>query len=226
MVIRETPSPFKALIETLHPPLHKLHLALDVSPLGTALGEGDVLDGLLGVGVGGLEDASVATSLLGGALAVDAAAVVGLHGDGAEARLAGIVDALGRLGGVRHRVLHAVVAVAEGAVLVFAQRRVPAALDDTEWAVLGEEVAENPKTTIGTCKRECESLRIDIQHWTQHSTGGKLTWQDRASLGFFKQGRIKSLAEQFQSCRMAINSVVGVAVLYASIYNGHVAEEI
>ncbi|KAK8012069.1 ribonuclease F1 [Apiospora arundinis] len=100
------------------------------------------------------------------------------------------------------------------------------AVDDTEWTVLGEEVAENSKTTIGTCQTACTSFRADIQRWTRHSTGGKLSWQDRASVGFFNQGRIKSLTEQLQSCKLTINSVAGVAVLYASIRNGHVAEEI
>lgn len=87
------------------------------------------------------------------------------------------------------------------------------AVEDTEWTVLGEEVAENSKTTIGTCQTACTSFRADIQHWTRHSTGGKLSWQDRASVGFFKQGQIKSLTEQLQSCKLTITSVVGVAVL-------------
>lgn len=87
------------------------------------------------------------------------------------------------------------------------------AVDDTEWTVLGEEVAENSKTTIGTCQTACTSFRADIQRWTRHSTGGKLSWQDRASVGFFNQGRIKSLTEQLQSCKLTINSVAGVAVL-------------
>ncbi|KAK8073333.1 hypothetical protein PG994_004232 [Apiospora phragmitis] len=100
------------------------------------------------------------------------------------------------------------------------------AVDDLEWTVLGKEVAENSKTTIGTCQTACASFRADIQRWTRHSTGGKLSWQDRASVGFFKQGPIKSLTEQLQSCKSTINSVVGVAVLYASIRNGHATEEI
>ncbi|KAK8872329.1 hypothetical protein PGQ11_002843 [Apiospora arundinis] len=100
------------------------------------------------------------------------------------------------------------------------------AVDDREWTVLGEEVAQNSKTTIGTCQTACASCRADIQHWTRHSTGGKLSWQDRASVGFFKQGRIKSLTEQLQSCKSTISSVVGVAVLYASIRNGHATEGI
>ncbi|KAK8118192.1 uncharacterized protein PG998_006473 [Apiospora kogelbergensis] len=66
-------------------------------------GELDVADGLLGVGVGGLLDLAVAADLDGGALAVDAAVGGRLHGDGAEARLALVVDALGRLGRVRRR---------------------------------------------------------------------------------------------------------------------------
>ncbi|CAJ2508642.1 Uu.00g136680.m01.CDS01 [Anthostomella pinea] len=99
-------------------------------------------------------------------------------------------------------------------------------IDDTKWAVLGQDVAENTKTTVGTCQTACTFFRADIQHWTRNSTAGKLSLRDRASVGFFKRDRIKSLTEQLQSCKLSIASVVNVAVLYASLRNGHVAEEI
>jgi Fungal N-terminal domain of STAND proteins len=86
-------------------------------------------------------------------------------------------------------------------------------LEDQEWESLGGNIAEESKTTISTCTRACDEFRTDIQRWTRHSGHGRLTWQDRANVGFFKQGRIKTISEQLQNCKVTINSVVSIATL-------------
>jgi len=84
---------------------------------------------------------------------------------------------------------------------------------DQEWKSLGRAVAEESKTTISTCTRACDKFRSDLQRWTRHSGDGRLAWQDRANVGFFKQGRIKTMSEQLQNCKVTIASVVGIATL-------------
>jgi len=88
------------------------------------------------------------------------------------------------------------------------------AVKDPEWKSLGETVAHESKVAISNCKRACDMFRTDLQRWTRHSEGGKLSWQDRANVGFFKQRRVKSTSEQLQTCKLTINSVVGIATLY------------
>ena len=87
------------------------------------------------------------------------------------------------------------------------------AMEDQEWESLGSSVVEESKTTISTCTRACGLFRADLQRWTRHSEDGKLTWQGRANVGFFKQGRIKTMSEQLQNYKVTINSVVSIATL-------------
>lgn len=84
---------------------------------------------------------------------------------------------------------------------------------DREWELLGAGVAEQSKTTITSCTQACNLFRADLQRWTRHSDDGKLAWQDRASVGFFKQGQIKAMSEQLSNCKLTINSVVSIATL-------------
>jgi hypothetical protein len=85
-------------------------------------------------------------------------------------------------------------------------------IDEREWDLLGTSVLEESKTTISSCTQACNLFRSDLQHWTRHSEG-RLAWQDRTSLGIFKQGQIKAMAEQLQNCKLSINSVVAIATL-------------
>jgi hypothetical protein len=87
-------------------------------------------------------------------------------------------------------------------------------VNDLEWKSLGGTVANESKVAISACTRACDMFRVDLQRWTRRSEEGKLSWQDRANVGFFKQRRIKSTSEQLQSCKLTINSVIGVATLY------------
>jgi hypothetical protein len=86
-------------------------------------------------------------------------------------------------------------------------------VEDREWDLLGASVVEESKITISNCTQACNLFRTDLQHWTRHSKGGKLAWQDRTSVGFFKQSQIKAMSEQLQNCKLSINSVVSIATL-------------
>ncbi|KFX98445.1 hypothetical protein O988_04334 [Pseudogymnoascus sp. VKM F-3808] len=99
-------------------------------------------------------------------------------------------------------------------------------VEDGDWKSLGQNVAEQSKATISSCTQACNFFRADLQKWTRHSEDGKLTWLDRANVGFFKKDQAKAMSEQLQSCRVAINLIVGVATLYSSVRNSHVTEEI
>ena len=84
-------------------------------------------------------------------------------------------------------------------------------VEDGEWKSLG--VAEQSEATISSCTQACNLFRADLQKWTRHSEDGKLAWQDRANVGFFKKHQVKAMSEQLQSCKLAINLIVGVATL-------------
>jgi hypothetical protein len=84
---------------------------------------------------------------------------------------------------------------------------------EREWDLLSASVLDKSKATISSCTQACNLFRTDLQHWTRHSEGGKLAWQDRTSVGFFKQGQIKAMSEQLQNCKLSINSVVSIATL-------------
>jgi hypothetical protein len=91
------------------------------------------------------------------------------------------------------------------------------AVKNVEWELLGNTVAEQSKATINTCTKACDMFRADMQRWTKHSDEGKLSWQDRANVGFFKQRRIKAISDQLQTCQISINSVVGIAILCVAL---------
>jgi len=86
-------------------------------------------------------------------------------------------------------------------------------VEDREWESLGTSVAEQSKTTISSCTQACDLFRANLRRWTKHTEDGKLAWQDRANVGFFKQGQIKAMSEQLQNCKLSINSVVSIATL-------------
>jgi len=99
-------------------------------------------------------------------------------------------------------------------------------VEEGDWKSLGPNVAEQSKATISSCTHACDLFRADLQNWTRHSEDGKLTWVDRANVGFFKKDQAKAMSDQLQSCKLAINLIVGVATLYSSVRNRHVTEEI
>jgi hypothetical protein len=86
-------------------------------------------------------------------------------------------------------------------------------VEEREWDLFGANVLEKSKTTISSCTQACSLFRTDLQRWNRHSEGGKLAWQDRTSVGFFKQGQIKAISEQLRNCKLSINSVVSIATL-------------
>jgi hypothetical protein len=74
-------------------------------------------------------------------------------------------------------------------------------------------VADEVKAAIATCTKACEIFRSNLQRWTGRSQDGRLSRLDRTKVGIFKQGQIKSMCEQLQSCKITINSVVSIATL-------------
>ena len=90
------------------------------------------------------------------------------------------------------------------------------AIKDADWELLGDAVAEQSKAAIQTCKKACDLFHSDLQRWTKHSDEGKLSWKDRANVGFLKQRRIKAISDQLQTCHISLNSVVGIATLYVT----------
>ncbi|KAF2259710.1 hypothetical protein CC78DRAFT_524459 [Lojkania enalia] len=99
-------------------------------------------------------------------------------------------------------------------------------VEDTEWKSLGTTVAEQSKTTIKSCRQACDVFKTGLQRWTKHSEDGKLAWQDRAIVGFFKKDQIKAISEQLQNCKLTIATVVSIATLYGSVRNSHITDEI
>jgi hypothetical protein len=86
-------------------------------------------------------------------------------------------------------------------------------VEDGGWNSLGQSVAEQSKATISSSTQACNLFRADLQKWTRHSEDGNLTWLDRANVGFFKKDQAKAMSEQLQSCKLAINLIIGVLTL-------------
>lgn len=87
------------------------------------------------------------------------------------------------------------------------------AVSDTQWKSLGETVLRQSESAMTLCKESCDKFRTSLVRWTRHSGDGKLSWQDRAMVGIFKQGQIKSISGQIESCKMTLTSVVTIATL-------------
>ncbi|KAI0479993.1 hypothetical protein F4859DRAFT_456056 [Xylaria cf. heliscus] len=101
------------------------------------------------------------------------------------------------------------------------------AITQAQWEVLGASVIEQCKETTSACTKSCQKFRTDLQGWTRHSSdGGKLSWQDRANVGFFQQGRIKSMSDQLHHYRAALNLVVSTATFHSSLQHSRVTEDI
>jgi hypothetical protein len=65
------------------------------------------------------------------------------------------------------------------------------AVEETEWAHLGTAIAEGSKATISSASKACGYFRNELQKWTKHSQGRKITLQDRATVGFLKKDEVK-----------------------------------
>lgn len=88
------------------------------------------------------------------------------------------------------------------------------AITEPQWAALGTGLIDQSKITLVTCARSCEKFRTDLLSWTKHSSDGRLSWQDRANVGFFKQNQIKSMSEQLRKYQGSLNLVTSTATLY------------
>lgn len=85
-------------------------------------------------------------------------------------------------------------------------------VEDRDLKSLGESVAKQAEATIRSCTQACTLFRADLERWNR-DIDGKLAWLDRANVGFFKKNQVKAMSEQLQSCKLAINLIVGVATL-------------
>lgn len=86
-------------------------------------------------------------------------------------------------------------------------------ISNSQWESLGESVVDQAKSAMTLCSGSCDRFRTDLSRWTRHSSDGKLSWQDRAMVGFFKQDQIKDVSEQLQACKGTLTSVVSIATL-------------
>lgn len=87
-------------------------------------------------------------------------------------------------------------------------------IDESQLRLLGEQVYNQSMIAIQNCNSVCDGLRADLRRWTKSSgDGGKLSWRDRANIGFFKEHRIMAMAKQLQSCKLTLNSVIGTVTL-------------
>ncbi|KAK3315725.1 hypothetical protein B0H66DRAFT_559601 [Apodospora peruviana] len=100
------------------------------------------------------------------------------------------------------------------------------AVTDSQWKLLGDAVTAQSKAAITCCKTSCERFKTSLDRWTRHSTDGTLSWRDRATLGVFRQGHIKSVSEQLQNCNITLTSVASIATLHISLQQTQTAEEI
>lgn len=89
-------------------------------------------------------------------------------------------------------------------------------VEDQDWKSLGITVAEKSKTAISNYQKACDLFTADLRQWTRHSEDGRLTWQDRANIGFWKKAQVKAMSDQLQNCKLSINSVVSIAILYVA----------
>ncbi|KAJ4290126.1 hypothetical protein N0V88_006633 [Collariella sp. IMI 366227] len=85
------------------------------------------------------------------------------------------------------------------------------AVSDAQWKSLGETVVTQSKAATTSCGESCDRFRTALSRWTRHSENGKLSLRDRAIVGFFKQGYVKSMSEQLQHCQITLTSVVSIA---------------
>ncbi len=85
------------------------------------------------------------------------------------------------------------------------------AISKPQWESLGKTVVIQSKAATSSCKESCNNFRTALARWTRHSSDGKLSWQDRAVVGFFKQGQIESMSKQLHNCKADLTSVVSTA---------------
>ena len=89
-------------------------------------------------------------------------------------------------------------------------------IEERGWGLLGADAAKQSKTAISSSTQACNLFRADLQKWTRHSGNGKLAWLDRSNVGFFKKDQVEAMSQQLQSCKLAINLIVGVATLWVA----------
>ncbi|KAI0440423.1 hypothetical protein F4803DRAFT_553082 [Xylaria telfairii] len=100
------------------------------------------------------------------------------------------------------------------------------AITRPQWEALGSSVIKQCEETASTCTESCKKFRSDLQGWTRHSSDGKLSWQDRTNVGFFRQGRIKSMSDQLHHYEASLNLVISTATFHSSLQHARVTQDI
>ncbi|KAL7946162.1 hypothetical protein V8C42DRAFT_322642 [Trichoderma barbatum] len=99
-------------------------------------------------------------------------------------------------------------------------------ISDQQWKSLGDSVVAQLEPAIMLCTDSCDKFRTSLGRWTRHSDDGRLSWRDQTVVGVFKQGQIKSMSEQLQSCKINLTSVVTIASLHSSLQQADNTKEI
>ncbi|KAI0968710.1 hypothetical protein F4678DRAFT_464324 [Xylaria arbuscula] len=99
-------------------------------------------------------------------------------------------------------------------------------ITEPQWQALGTSIVEQSKTTLISCQESCEKFTAGLVGWTRHSGDGKLSWRDRALVGFFKQKRIEAMSAQLHKYQGSLNLVASTATLHYSILNARITEDI
>lgn len=99
------------------------------------------------------------------------------------------------------------------------------AVSESQWATLNSAVIEHSKTTIRICSESCDRFTANLENWTRRSGNDKLSFQDRATVGFLKQRQIKSMSEQLQKHRSVLKLVIGAATLSVTSPNAGLTME-
>lgn len=87
-------------------------------------------------------------------------------------------------------------------------------IEDKVWHSLGPTVLDQSRDAIESCQTACSRIRSNLQKWTKHSPGDKLSMRDRMTIGFFGEQQLKSLSAQIESHNGIFSRVVETAALY------------
>ena len=88
-------------------------------------------------------------------------------------------------------------------------------ITDRQWQQLGDSVIAQSRTAAVSCAESCDNISKALARRLRsgHGIGKKLSWKERAVVGFFKQNQLKSMADQLQSCKITLTSVAANATL-------------
>ena len=89
-------------------------------------------------------------------------------------------------------------------------------IEDAQWALLGQSVADQTKNAIGTCTKACETFERNMTGWMasssqDQSSSIKISFKRRLTISYKRQ--IDTLSDHLQTCKMTFVQVVSCATL-------------